>query len=97
MEWKKFFSRRMPLLLVVGLLLAVTTLTLAQELTPPVPEEDISAVTQPQVGVPRRLSEVGVSADMIPAIAASSRGSSMSKNPRDVPDDEVTALLEAML
>lgn len=49
------------------------------------------------VGVPRRLSEVGVRREHIPAIVASSRGSSMKGNPRDVSDEEITQILEAML
>ena len=47
--------------------------------------------------VPRRLSEVGVTADQIPAIVASSRGSSMSGNPRQLSDDELTKILEGIL
>jgi len=50
-----------------------------------------------RVGVPRRLCEVGVTAEMIPAIAKSSHGSSMSKNPRDVPQDELIQILEGLL
>lgn len=50
-----------------------------------------------RVGVPRRLSQVGVSHDQIPAIVKSSRGSSMSKNPRDVSDKELTRILEELL
>lgn len=50
-----------------------------------------------QVGVPRRLSEVGVTAEQIPAIVASSRGSSMSGNPRQLSDEELTAELEGIL
>jgi len=50
-----------------------------------------------RVGVPRRLSEVGVTREHIPAIVASSRGSSMSGNPRDVSDEELTAILEDVL
>jgi len=49
------------------------------------------------VPVPRRLSELGVAAEQIPAIARSSRGSSMSGNPRDLSDDELTAILEEIL
>ena len=50
-----------------------------------------------RVSVPRRLSELGVAAEQIPAIAISSRGSSMSGNPRDLSDDELTAILEEIL
>jgi len=47
-----------------------------------------------QVGVPRRLSEVGVAREQIPAIVAASRGSSMSGNPRQLSDKELTIELE---
>ena len=47
-----------------------------------------------EVGVPRRLSEVGVSREQIPAIVAASRGSSMSGNPRQLCDEELTIELE---
>ncbi len=50
-----------------------------------------------QIGIPDRLSAIGVRLDQIPAIVAQSRGNSMSGNPRDVPDDELTALLQSML
>jgi alcohol dehydrogenase class IV len=50
-----------------------------------------------RVGVPRRLSQLGVRADQIPAIVASSRGSSMSGNPRELSDEELTAILEEIL
>jgi len=46
------------------------------------------------VGAPRRLSDLGVSGEMIPAIVASSRGSSMSGNPRELSDEELTQILE---
>ena len=50
-----------------------------------------------KVGVPRRLSEVGVTREHIPAIVAGSRGSSMSGNPRELSDEELTAILEDIL
>ena len=49
------------------------------------------------VGAPRRLSDLGVPAEKIPAIVASSRGSSMSGNPRELSDDELRQLLEEIL
>jgi len=49
------------------------------------------------VGVPRRLSEVGVRREQIPAIVAGSRGSSMSGNPRELSDAELSELLEGIL
>lgn len=50
-----------------------------------------------RVKVPRRLSDVGVTREQIPALVASSRGSSMSGNPRELSDDELTQLLENLL
>lgn len=50
-----------------------------------------------RVGVPRRLAQVGVAADRIPALVKSSRGSSMSGNPRELSDEELTAILEGLL
>lgn len=47
-----------------------------------------------EVGIARRLSDVGVRKDQIPAIVASSRGSSMSGNPRELSDEQLTGLLE---
>jgi alcohol dehydrogenase class IV len=49
------------------------------------------------VGVPRRLSQVGVKREQIPAIVKGSRGSSMSGNPRQLSDDELTAILGKLL
>lgn len=50
-----------------------------------------------RVGVPRRLGQFGVTAEQLPAIVKSSRGSSMSGNPRDLNDAELTAVLEGIL
>jgi alcohol dehydrogenase class IV len=50
-----------------------------------------------RVKVPRRLSQVGVTRQQIPAIVESSRGSSMSGNPRDLSDEELTQTLEEIL
>ncbi len=50
-----------------------------------------------EAGAPRRLSDLGVAADKIPKIVKSSRGSSMSGNPRQLSDDELTAILEELL
>jgi alcohol dehydrogenase class IV len=49
------------------------------------------------IGIPPRLSAVGVERPMIPALVKGSRGNSMDGNPRDVSDEELTKLLEAML
>ncbi len=69
-----------------------------------VPEEEaadvfiaeISALCD-RVGVPRRLSQLGVRADQIPALVRDSRGSSMSGNPRELSDAELTEVLEGIL
>ena len=50
-----------------------------------------------RVNIPQRLSEIGVAADQLPAIVQSSRGNSMSGNPRNLSDDELQGLLEGML
>lgn len=47
--------------------------------------------------IPSKLSALGVTGNDIPALVKSSRGNSMSGNPRDVSDDELTRLLEDML
>jgi alcohol dehydrogenase class IV len=58
--------------------------------------EKIDALCR-KVGVPPRLADVGVLHDQIPAIVKSSRGNSMSGNPRDVSDADLTRLLEKLL
>ena len=50
-----------------------------------------------RVGVPRRLSQLGVTAGQIPALVRDSRGSSMSGNPRELSDEELTKILEEIL
>ena len=50
-----------------------------------------------RVGVPQRLSQLNVRHDQIPAIVQSSRGSSMSGNPRELTDEELTDILEKLL
>ncbi len=50
-----------------------------------------------RVGVPRRLGDVGVTREQIPAIVKDSRGSSMSGNPRELSDEELTRILEELL
>jgi len=49
------------------------------------------------VGIPNRLSEIGVTSDQIPALVKSSRGNSMSGNPRVLSDEELQSVLEEML
>jgi alcohol dehydrogenase class IV len=53
---------------------------------------EISALCD-RVGVPRRLSQVGVTREQIPAIARDSRGSSMSGNPRELTSEELAEIL----
>ncbi|WP_417374677.1 iron-containing alcohol dehydrogenase [Gimesia maris] len=50
-----------------------------------------------RIQIPRRLSDVGVSPLQIPALVQSSRGNSMSGNPREIPDEELTQILESLL
>jgi alcohol dehydrogenase class IV len=50
-----------------------------------------------KLNVPRRLSELGVERDQLPALVAGSHGNSLNGNPRPIADDELHALLEAML
>lgn len=47
-----------------------------------------------RLGVPQRLSELGVTREQLAALAKSSRGNSMDGNPRDVSDAELLATLE---
>ncbi|GAB4130081.1 MAG: iron-containing alcohol dehydrogenase [Thermogutta sp.] len=50
-----------------------------------------------ELAIPRRLSEVGVRAEQLPAIAAGSFGSSMNGNPREASQDDILAVLEGIL
>jgi 1,3-propanediol dehydrogenase len=50
-----------------------------------------------RIGIPRRLSEVGVRADQIPVLVRDSRGNSMDGNSRAISDMELTQLLEERL
>jgi len=50
-----------------------------------------------RVGVPPRLADLGIRHDQIAAIVKSSRGQSMSGNPCDVSDSQLTRLLEKLL
>jgi alcohol dehydrogenase class IV len=50
-----------------------------------------------ELKIPRRLSEIGVRREQIPAIVRDSRGNSMSANPRELSDEELTRIMEAML
>ena len=49
------------------------------------------------IGIPERLSAISVRAKQIPELVAQSRGNSMSGNPRDLTDDELTEILMGML
>jgi alcohol dehydrogenase class IV len=51
---------------------------------------------QHELHIPIRLSELGITPDRIPGIVAGSRGNSMSGNPRDLTDQELTDVLRAM-
>jgi alcohol dehydrogenase class IV len=49
-----------------------------------------------RIGIPKTLTELGVTHDQIPAIVVSSRGNSMSGNPKTLNDDELTIILRTM-
>ncbi|HVA48602.1 MAG TPA: iron-containing alcohol dehydrogenase [Pirellulales bacterium] len=49
------------------------------------------------IGVPRRLSELGVRHEQIVDLVAGSRGNSMNGNPVQLSDDELSRLLESVL
>ena len=50
-----------------------------------------------QLGLPRRLGELGVTENQIPLLVAGSRGSSMSGNPVEMTDEHLAEVLYAML
>ena len=50
-----------------------------------------------RVGIPQRLSDIGVMPEQIPDVVRSSRGNSMNGNPRELSDGELTAILEELL
>jgi alcohol dehydrogenase class IV len=49
------------------------------------------------IGIPQRLSEIGVEPRHLPELVRGSRGNSMSGNPRPVDDHELHAILERIL
>jgi alcohol dehydrogenase len=49
------------------------------------------------IGIPSRLSEIGVKPHQLPDLVRGSRGNSMSGNPREISDDELHTILERML
>ena len=50
-----------------------------------------------KLAIPTRLRALGVRAEQIPAIVRDSRGSSMSGNPKELSDAELTRILEDTL
>jgi alcohol dehydrogenase class IV len=50
-----------------------------------------------EVGVPKRLRDVGVERKQIAQLVAGSRGNSMNGNPRQLSDEELTNILEELL
>ena len=50
-----------------------------------------------RIGIPRRLSEIGVERNELDAIVQSSQGNSMNGNPKEISNEELKAILEAML
>jgi alcohol dehydrogenase class IV len=50
-----------------------------------------------RIGIPQRLSQLGVKAADLPALARDSRGNSMDGNPRCFTEDELLTLLEGQL
>ena len=58
--------------------------------------ETICQLTQ-QLGVPQRLSELGVEKTQLPDIVQSSRGNSMNGNPVDLSDEQLLQILEDIL
>ena len=49
-----------------------------------------------EIGIPRRLRNLGVAADQIPSLVSGSRGNSMSGNPREVSDGELRQILNEL-
>jgi alcohol dehydrogenase class IV len=49
------------------------------------------------LAIPRRLGELGVRREQVPALVRASRGNSLSGNPRELSDEELHQLLEEML
>jgi len=50
-----------------------------------------------RLGIPKRLTQIGVTREQLPELVKGSRGNSMDGNPRDVTDEELHRILEAML
>ncbi len=58
--------------------------------------EQVTSVAA-QIGIPGRLSALGVRREQVPDLVLGSHGNSLSGNPRDVSDSELEAILEAAL
>jgi alcohol dehydrogenase class IV len=58
--------------------------------------EFIASVAE-QIGIPGRLSALGIRREQVPYLVLGSHGNSLSGNPRDVTDSELAAILEAAL
>lgn len=48
-----------------------------------------------EIRIPARLRDIGVKSEQLPALVSSSRGNSMSGNPRDLSDEELLRVLES--
>jgi len=80
--------------------------TLERAVAPAAPQSDAAAAEvfirridsiRRAIAIPERLSAVNVRREQIPALVTQSRGNSMSGNPRDVSDEELTQVFEDML
>lgn len=62
-------------------------------------DELLAAITAlaDDLGVPTRLGALGIRAEQLPELVAGSRGNSLSGNPREVTDAELTAVLASLL
>jgi alcohol dehydrogenase class IV len=49
-----------------------------------------------RIGIPRSLSDIGVTRNQLPALVKSSRGNSMNGNPRELSDDELMRIFEEL-
>ena len=58
---------------------------------------EIVQVLNDRLGIPKRLSEIGVSREQLPALVKGSRGNSLDGNPRDVSDSEIETVLDSMI
>jgi len=49
-----------------------------------------------EIGIPKRLNQLGVQREQIPALVVGSHGNSLAGNPRDISDSELTELLNSI-